>query len=95
MACPSGCINGGGQIKPAQMQGGMDARALLDALEQRLGAMDQRRVVSQVEQDQETTAIIQAVCAEFNQTEKKWFETTFHPIDENDPMLQVTKSLKW
>ena len=47
MACPSGCINGGGQIKPAQMgENGMDARELLDALEMRLGAMDQRRVLA-------------------------------------------------
>jgi len=47
MACPSGCINGGGQIKPKQMGAGdMDARQVLDALELRIGAMDQRRVVA-------------------------------------------------
>ena len=65
MACPSGCVNGGGQIKPAQMQGGMEARQLLDTLELRLGAMDQRRTLSQPEEDQEITEIVQSVCAEF------------------------------
>ena len=32
---------------------------------------------------------------EFNAAEHQWYETTFHPIDESDPMLQATKSLKW
>ena len=64
---------------------GMDARQLLDALELRLGAMDERRVVSNQEEDQELNQIINGVCEEF--TGNKWFETTFHPIDENDPML--------
>ena len=85
MACPSGCVNGGGQIKPAQMQGGMEARQLLDALELRLGAMDQRRTLSHPEEDQEITDIVQSVCAEL--ADNQWYQTTFHPIDENDPML--------
>ena len=53
MACPSGCINGGGQIKPEQMvtvddegvEKKIDARDLLDALEMKIGAMDSERVL--------------------------------------------------
>ena len=93
MACPSGCINGGGQIKPAQMGEGVDARQLLDSLELRLGSMDQKRVLSEKSDDAEVSNMIQSICQDY--LEHKWYETTFHPIDENDPMLQATKSLKW
>ena len=93
MACPSGCINGGGQIKPQQMGEGVDARQLLDSLELRLGSMDQKRVLAHEADDREIQSIIETICQDYQ--EQKWFETTFHPIDESDPMLQATKSLKW
>ena len=48
MACPSGCINGGGQIKPEQMVSPQDGSTpdkmeLLNALEVSLGSMDKKR----------------------------------------------------
>lgn len=71
----------------------MDARELLDAIEMRLGAMDHKRILAQESDHQELVGIIESVCQEFSQV--RWFETSFHPIDESDPMLQATKSLKW
>ena len=70
MACPSGCINGGGQIKPGQMrEEGMDARELLDALEMRIGSMDQKRVLKEGGQGEDVSMkVIKAVCAEFPQS---------------------------
>ena len=56
MACPSGCINGGGQIKPEQMVSEADGSTpdkmeLLNALEMSLGSMDNKRKLSEQEQD--------------------------------------------
>ena len=87
----------------------MDARQLLDALEMRLGAMDNRRMAStvvskgQAEESDVVTQVISDLCTELGslaaaeeaKNTTAWYETTFHPIDENDPMLQATKSLKW
>lgn len=71
----------------------MNARELLDALEMRMGSMDHKRVLAKAAEDREIVEIVESVCQEFSS--ERWFETTFHPIDESDPMLQVTKSLKW
>jgi iron only hydrogenase large subunit-like protein len=55
MACPSGCTNGGGQIKPSQIDAellgddqqrkSMDSRDILDKVEEYLGSLDKRHVV--------------------------------------------------
>ena len=54
MACPSGCINGGGQIKPEQMVSAIDGKTpdkmeLLNALEMSLGSMENKRKLSEQE----------------------------------------------
>ena len=74
---------------------GMDPRQLLDELELRLGAMDNKRVLASQDESREISELIETVSAEYDSEAAKWYETTFHPIDESDPMLQATKSLKW
>ena len=43
MACPGGCLNGGGQIKPKEMV--MDPKALLELLETQMRNMDYKELV--------------------------------------------------
>lgn len=38
MACPSGCVNGGGQIKPDKKEGPRDTRQRVDKVRRKLGA---------------------------------------------------------
>jgi len=46
MACPGGCLNGGGQIKPKDMKNMANSKDLLEALEMRLQDMRCRRLES-------------------------------------------------
>ena len=80
MACPSGCLNGGGQIKFE-----------VDVLEQlRVNCDDMK--VRELHFD-ELDSLIEDISKRIQS--EKWFECDFHPIDQNDPMVQAAQSIKW
>lgn len=75
MACPSGCLNGGGQIKAIG-----DMAQHLDNISALNNDKSIRKVgVTRIE------TLIQTIC----DLHPDWMTCTFHQIDQNDPMLQA------
>lgn len=88
MACPSGCTNGGGQIKREQYTEKIEA---IDILEKVEGILHEpkNRILGDNKEVQDVVIML---------TEKygaEWFKATFHPVDESDPMRQATAKLQW
>ena len=69
-----------------------DKMELLNSIEMSLGSMGARRKMSDQQEITATQNLLQILSNHFS---NQWFESEFHPIDENDPMLQAQASLKW
>ena len=49
MACPSGCLNGGGQVKPKDLN--MTPKDIVDHLEQQLRNMENKQLLDRPEEN--------------------------------------------
>lgn len=76
MACPSGCLNGGGQIKAPDK----DMAAHLEAVSAHNSDISVRQL--KVE-----TAQIDNLLQNITKQYSGWDACEFHPIDESDPMF--------
>lgn len=87
MACPSGCTNGGGQIKKEQYENPPEASLILERVEGSLHDMKDRELKTPID--------MQALIAELDTYGPEWRTAEFHPVDESDPMRQATAKLQW
>ena len=79
MACPSGCLNGGGQIKPEQMQTTekkLDAAKVLEGVESNFDLKD-NRYLAQENYDK----LLEQMAEEYR---AGWFNCKFYPIPPDD-----------
>ena len=74
MACPGGCLNGGGQIKPVDFK--MEPKELLEVLEKQLMNMEGRDLQPQPEKNQNMDKLLQLMSANY----EGWEQTEFHAI---------------
>ncbi len=88
MACPSGCTNGGGQIKREQYSEKIEAIDILMKVESSLHET-KNRVLGGEGDVQEVVKMLS------DKYGVEWFKATFHPVDESDPMRQATAKLQW
>jgi iron only hydrogenase large subunit-like protein len=79
MACPSGCANGGGQIKREQYTDKVEASDVLEAVEIALH-QTKDRVLAGPKDVQEVADML------LEKHGSQWCKATFHPVDESDPM---------
>ena len=86
MACPGGCLNGGGQIKPRDF--GMDSKQLLEILEIQMQNLDSRDIVHNPEDNQG----IQALLKIMGDVADKWHHTSFKAIPKENV---VAHNIKW
>jgi len=84
MACPSGCLNGGGQIKAINT----DAAAHLEAVSAHNNQMSERCLIS-------SSTEIDQLLDQISSRYPDWEICAFHPIDQNDPMVLAAQSIKW
>jgi iron only hydrogenase large subunit-like protein len=76
MACPSGCLNGGGQIKAVST----DAAAHLEAVTAHNNRMSERFLIT-------SSKDIDELLDQISSRYPNWENCDFHPIDQNDPMV--------
>ena len=86
MACPGGCLNGGGQIKPKEM--GMDPKALLEMLETQMRSMDYKELVPNPEDNRSIKQLLQMMAMTYD----KWEETKFKAVPKD---IVSTHNIKW
>jgi iron only hydrogenase large subunit-like protein len=79
MACPSGCTNGGGQIKREQYSEQIEASDILKKVEGSLHE-PKDRVLGGIGDVQGVVTMLS------DKYGAEWFKATFHPVDESDPM---------
>jgi iron only hydrogenase large subunit-like protein len=79
MACPSGCTNGGGQIKREQYSEKIEASDILKKVEGSLHE-PKDRVLGGIGDVQGVVTMLS------DKYGAEWFKATFHPVDESDPM---------
>lgn len=79
MACPSGCANGGGQIKREQYTEKLEASDILEAVESSLHQTKDRQLAGPDDVKEVAEMLMERYGSE-------WFKATFHPVDESDPM---------
>ncbi|CDW83058.1 cytosolic fe-s cluster assembly factor narfl [Stylonychia lemnae] len=84
MACPGGCLNGGGQIKPAQMN--MSPKDLLENLEHQIKNMEYRELVPNPEENRNIYQLIQMMSL----TYRDWEKTSFKAVEK-----EITHNIKW
>eukprot|EP00347_Sterkiella_histriomuscorum_P000664 403374972 len=76
MACPGGCLNGGGQIKPAQFS--TSPKDLLDNLEIQMKNMNNKEIVPEPESNKVIHQLIQMMSI----TYQDWDKTTFKAVQK-------------
>ena len=84
MACPRGCLNGGGQIKPKEMNA--SPKEVIEALEAQSLRMEQRELISRPEEQHTITQLIQMMAITYS----GWHETEFKAVQK-----EFVPSIKW
>ena len=84
MACPSGCSNGGGQIKPVENQ---TPKTLAQMVENNYNSV----VLFGPEQNQNVVNFYEKLSKYDENYAKNFFFTSFHPIEKT----QLQTALKW
>jgi len=99
MACPSGCLNGGGQIKLSQLNAdeGINESEIKDSMDL-LASVEKHHFelakgTRELYHYQNGEHLVELLAKDLQKQD--WFQCDFHPIDESDPMVQAQASLKW
>ena len=84
MACPGGCLNGGGQIKPKDMN--LNPKETLEALEISFQSMDEKLLLPNPEDNKSIVQLMKLMTMAYND----WSDTSFKAIQK-----EQTHNLKW
>ena len=86
MACPSGCINGGGQIKVAE-------RESPDDIARRVEATSSLYVSNRAESDSADPKLLQFICSASKESRLRVLHTQFHAIPKLEEIAPL--AVKW
>ena len=86
MACPGGCLNGGGQIKPKDFK--LEPKQVLEILEAQMADIKNRQIVHNPEENQSVISLLRLMSAAL----ERWYETSFKAIAKD---TITTHNMKW
>ncbi len=84
MACPSGCLNGGGQVKPKDLN--MNPKEVIETLEHQIENMEYRELLPNPQENKSIAQLLQMMAV----TYQNWQATSFKAVEK-----ELTLNVKW